>query len=361
MGIKVLKTTKYSFLSTFELIEKISRQDKSALNYFISNRKLLPFNNKRITLPEFLYKLRKDNFSPFILLFPNEKHLVIKLDMTYNRTLTKFTELKPDDVKKGLFCNKQYESLLEQIKDFKKKSPNYTELELEKGIEIIFKRMVVRHLRYEWKEVCRSNTRLYKRYPWKLPTGTIELKRPQHIDGRSFNKWLAEHVDNPNPEDKKEKYRIQKIIGDWFGSLSEIDISDIDYTLKESKDPYAEIEKYPEDFKTMLATEKSSNIESLRSAIRVLGKAKLYSLVKEILESHEFDESKDSEIQRKYGLSKSTFSRFAGRNWNINNREVPDLWKNIAAIVLKDPILEEHAISYSISKTIMDLLDKKEC
>lgn len=352
---------KYSSLSTFDLIEQIvTNHDQSLLNYFISNRKLLSYNSKRVVLPDYLYGLRNRKFYPFISISQYEKHLDLKLDLTYDRTLKKFTELSNTENENGPYCNKQYESLLRQLKGYKNDNPNALELELESECEKRFHKMIIRHLSYSWLEVCRSSNRLYQRYRWELATGTIELKKPLHIDGRSFNKWLTEHVDNPNPKEKGEKTRIQKIIDDWFGVLAEINSSEIDYKLKNKSDTYFEVEKYPKDFTTMIASEKASDIDQLRPSIRKMGKETIYKLVKRILENIQLEELKDAKIQKEFGLSKATYSRFAGREWKTNNSAVPDLWKNIAMMVTKDPIISEHAESIGVSENISKLLEKKE-
>jgi len=356
---KKMICSQFGYLSIIELLEKIVYEsDELVLNYFISNRKLLSFGNKRVLLPEYLINLKNDNFFPFISISPNESHLDIKLDSVYNRTLQKFTLLKEgNNYEFGPYCDRQYQSLLNQIKDFVNNNPSKTEIELEKEIEKRFQKMVIRHLSYSWLEVCRNSNKLYKRYRWELSTGTIELKKPQHIDGRSFKRWLVKHVEKPNPENNREKYRIQKIIDDWFGVPSEIDSADIEYKLKEDSDPYDTLEKYPEDFISMIASEKASSIKILRPAISKMGKSQVNGLVKKILESLQFDDLKDSQIQKEFGLSKSTYSRFAGRDWKENNNgEIPDLWKNIASIIIKDPVLLELAESICLDEELTNLI-----
>ncbi len=69
------KIIEYSYLSTFELIERISvQEDNNALNYFLSHRKLLTISGKRLLLPEQLQKLRKRRFSPYLILSNQEKN-----------------------------------------------------------------------------------------------------------------------------------------------------------------------------------------------------------------------------------------------------------------------------------------------
>jgi hypothetical protein len=217
--------------------------------------------------------------------------------------------------------------------------------------------MVIRHLKYSWLEVCRKTNRLYQRYRWVLADGAIELMKPIGIKGRTFTKWLEEHIENPDPSNKGEKYRIQQQIDNWFGHSSEIDYESIAYTQNDKPDPNFDIERYPENFTTLIANEKSVNINKLRPSISLLGPTKLKNFIKEILDNIMYDEDKDILIAKEYGLSKATYSRFAGKNWKNNiNREVPDLWKNIAHILASDPILIELATSLGINTDIDSIL-----
>ena len=66
-------------------------------------------------------------------------------------------------------------------------------------------------------------------------------------------------------------------------------------------------------------------------------------------------------IANEFGISKATYSRFAGRDWkNNNNGEVPDLWKNIAQIVTSNHILLETAISVGVKPVIDNILKSSQ-
>ena len=289
-----LNRIKYSILSTFELIEKISIQkDTAALNYFISNRKLFTFGNTRVLLPDYLFKLRANNFYPFLIISHNENDLEEKLDLIYDRTLQKLSVLKKySNEKEGPNCDKQYESLLNQLKHYVVVNPNHSEIEIEQEIETRFRRMVIRHLSYSWLEVCRITNRLYQRYPWELANGTIELKKPRGIDGRGFTRWLKENISNPDSTLKNEKYRIQKEIDDWFGHSAFIDFDSIE-SVKHGEYVYEDSEQYPEDIPTLVAVEKSANMNEMRPSIRSLREEKVKQFVKKILESILYDKNND--------------------------------------------------------------------
>jgi len=347
---------KYSSYSTLELIKRISiNKENSALNNFLSSRKLLFINSKRLLLPDYLQKLKEKRFYPFITIPNDETKLEEKLNLTYDRTLQKFTVLKINkDKLEGPFCDKQYETLYKQITNNKDLSYTQSQLEQELEIESLFKKMVIRHLKFSWLEVCRQTNRLYQRYRWEVDGGTIELKKPLRIDGREFTKWLSTHIDNPKSCAKDEKHRIQKEVDDWFGKSIEIDYSKIKNIQSGNLDPITETERYSEDFTTLIADEKSRNLIKLRPAIRDLGADNVKELVKKIVDDHIYEKNNDVSNVREFGISKATYSRFAGRNWEQdNNGKVPDLWKNIAEVVANDPVFYEIAISIGI-KAIID-------
>ena len=190
----------------------------------------------------------------------------------------------------GPYCDNQYKSLLKQLDAYKETNLNYSELELEHESEVILKKMLIRHLKYSWLEVCRMTNRLYRRYRWELPTGTIELKKPLYIDGRFFSKWLNENIKDPDPTKKSEKYRIQKEIDYWFGHSGFIDFDSIS-NINLGENDFEDSERYPEDFSTLVAIEKSENLNKLRPSIRSLGKEKVNQFVSRILDNILYDEN----------------------------------------------------------------------
>ncbi|MBI1931198.1 MAG: hypothetical protein HYS24_01510 [Ignavibacteriales bacterium] len=351
----------YASKAALELIKNIVfENNETALNYFLSNRKVIAYSNKRILLPEFLKKLRDNNFYAIITISRNEQHLEEKLDLTYNRTLQKFSVLQKNQEKiEGPYCNNQYQELLNQILEYQKQKKEATQIDVELKIEELLKRMIIRHIKYSWLEVCRMSNRLYQRYRWELPTGTIELKKPQGIDGRDFTEWLNKNIKDPNPLQKNEKYRVQKEIDDWFGHYIEVDYSDVENYHNKDENIYSESEKYPENFTELIADEKSKTADQQRPAIRNLGKEKIKDLVVRILEDILYEKKRDIKIAQEFGITKATYSRFAGSDWKKNEGgEVPDLWKNIAKIIMQNPILTELTASLGIKAVVNRILEK---
>jgi len=362
---------KYKHLSTLELINNIAlHSDNISLNQILSTRKLLVLDGKRWLLPEYLWQLKERSFYPFIYVDKNEKNVDEKIDLTYDRTLQKFSILKPPIIaseNEGPYCDNQYRELYKKINELKIEGEIYNELDCEREIEKILQNMVVRHLKYSWLEACRQTNHFYHRYRWELPTETMELRKPRWKKGNEFRRWLEINVRDGNNEKSLERKQVQKQIYDRFGHPTDMSIdvdNDIKHKLSVFVDPIEIMEK--EDmgnrFYESIENEKANNIQHLRPSIRKLGKQKVKELVHNILNNFINDDYNDITIANEFGLSKATYSRFAGKDWRKEKViEVPDLWRNIAHVVTSDPIFLEVAIELGVRDVIdIVLVAKKE-
>jgi len=341
----------YFQLSTFKLIKKIAvHSDAKALNHLLSYRKIFWLDGIRQLLPEFLLNLRKKYFNPYIIISDNEKNIDEKMDLVYERTLQKFSVLRPKNdnpIIEGPYCDNQYKRLYTKISEFENSQKDLTELYKEYEVEKIFQKQVIIHISYSWLESCRIKNRYYQRYTWKLKSRNIELKKPRWIEGNKFRKWLEKTFIDTNPNDSLVKEQIQKAIFSEFGFNRELRINNIgtnSIELSNNPDQNQKIDnEYIENhLYQKVADEKADNIHDLRPAIRNLGKKRVRKLVLKILYSYIENYYKDIEISKEFGLSKATFSRFAGSDWNKDNTEnkslkVPDLWKNMASVIVADP------------------------
>ena len=92
-----------------------------------------------------------------------------------------------------------------------------------------------------------------------------------------------------------------------------------------------------------------------------MGEDKIYELVLVILNALANEENNDASIADKFGLSKATFSRFAGRDWKRGGiLDIPDLWENMAKVVTSDPVFEEFAMENGVMEIIDIVLEIKE-
>ena len=354
-------------MSTLKLIERIAvKSDSKALNHLLSYRKLLKINKKRFLISDYLWHMKQSNFYPFVKVSDLEKDLAEKIDSVYDRTLQKFSILRPaknisDD--EGPFCNKQYEYLYSYACE---SLQNVSSLDEEIFIEQLFQNSVIRHIKYSWKESCRLVNKEYNRYRWELTRGTIELKKPHHITGHKFRIWLEENIPDVDTKRSGEKERIQKIINDNYGNMGDISIEEYgDRSLllstNENQENIITNNYIKGKFFNVIADEKANSVSDLRPSIASLGSKKVKELVMMILNSFADSEINDTAIFKKFGISKATYSRFAGSDWKKNNvdgieiKEVPDLWKNIAKVVNSDPHFFELVVSLGVNKTVENI------
>jgi hypothetical protein len=106
-----------------------------------------------------------------------------------------------------------------------------------------------------------------------------------------------------------------------------------------------------------VALKKALEIESLRPAIRALGKDTVHRLVLRILHDLADGCYHTTTIVKEFGLSKAALSRFAGVSWNrpsVTNAQTaaPDLWRNVAAVVMAEPAFLEAAATVGVTRVI---------
>jgi len=357
----------YSHLSSAELIKEITLGNKQVLNEFLTQRKLLTIDGTRHILPSYLFILKQNNFQPFIIIFNNnEKLLEQKMDLVYDRTLKKFSNFEPDDPQKtddGPYCNSYIKKLYDSVLKTQSKNPGLTLLQEEIEIERLFQKFVIKQINYSWKEVLRSTNTKYSRYRWHHNNEALELKRPSWIKTDKFKKWLGETFSKKQPI--ANRGFIQNIIYETYGYGENIDVEEHlewDHEVSIHEDPIeiSHSEYVQNSLYETVAEEKASNINDLRSAIRGLGKNKVKKLVLRILTEFVENSKKDIDIAREFKLSKATFSRFAGRDWKKNpDKTIPDLWENIAQVIIKNENFSEFAKGLGIIDIIQKITKRK--
>jgi len=363
-----MNDSNYSKLSTAELIEKIAlHSDGAALNELLSSRKLLWIgkNGVRRLLSDFLWELRQSRFSFYIFIRENEKAVDEKLDLVYDRTLQKFSVLKPlteTPSIKGPYCNNQYMRLHKEIRS-RINPRGYSQLDEEVEMARLFGKLVREQIAYSWLEACRITERTFIRYRWQVQGIHIELKRPSWMKGHEFRKWLEQHIDLNH----LERGFIQEQVNNTFGFGKHLDFDDIqerDTAVAVNPDPAETAERayLGKHLYERIADEKSESIHEQRPAIRKLGQEKVRQLVLRILNDYVEQGYKDVDIAKEFNLTKATFSRFAGRDWKKStdgsSTVVPDLWLNIAQIIHRDPHFSEAAIRLGI-KEMVDMIQQE--
>jgi hypothetical protein len=171
------------------------------------------------------------------------------------------------------------------------------------------------------------------------------VRLPVFIKGRERQQWLEKNIDKPDPIRPGERQRIQKIINRKL--VREILVSLDDVIEIKGGNNADELLDWNEtsgkSLAKVVAEEKAMNIHQQRRSIRTLGKIKLKKMILQIFEEISCDDYKDSEIAKDFGLTKATFSRFAGSRWSNLGSSIPDLWHNTAQVLKDHPIFRQVA------------------
>jgi hypothetical protein len=325
-------------------------------------------------LSEFVWKLRENT----IKLRDSKKTIIEDIDdAAYDLTIRKFAELplekdyseKKDNISKKLKqkqvdCRNYYRVVLSKLKDWKERNPDVSELDEERMIGEILQKLVVKHYHWSRREFLRKKRPFSVRYIHKINNKTISLWYPAGLRAEDFRKWVKQNLSKPVKDVSGEQNRLQGELDKLFyqGSLPLDEYMDSKSdTVLQSIEYTSETGLSAANLAKAVASDKLYRINALRPAIKKLGKKSLAQLIFRIFDDIDRDSFKDNEIANDFGLSKATFSRFAGSNWKNKSDpneivSVPDLWKNTAKVIASDPDFCETAHHAGILKYIRNII-----
>lgn len=240
-------------------------------------------------------------------------------------------------------------------------NPPGSKLEEETHAAAILQRFVRRHFLLSLLEAKRSTNEFWSRYAWRIGKYSICVWLPKFLKGRDRRAWLEENVKNPDPTRLDEHERIQRFIGGRFANMAFVPLQDslhedpTDAIIDESLDR----SQFGFSLARFVADEKSADIENQRRSIQNLGTDKLKQLVLRIFEDLDAGTFQDHRIAEDFGLSKSTFSRFAGSQWQASDtNKIPDLWLNTAQVLSTRPEFKEAAVEAGVWGEVEKALKK---
>ena len=343
--------SRYGFMSSVDLVtEIVERNDPGALDEWHENRSVFRYGHgEPLRFVEFLDSLRK--FAEKTQW--NGPQSVELADMTYDITLDKFSNLPVDasgsssssSKGKGPDCRLYFAAYLRRVKQSFAQSPPDGPIAEEIRAAKILQSFVRYHFYKSRQEAERRCNKFWSRYEWRVNGGPIWLYLPVSLDGNKRGEWLRKNIDNPDPSRPNERKRIQAIIDRNFVKERFVPLDDAGFIP--SNDTSHCWEQSEESFGRSLATvvseEKADNIHKLRPSIRMLGPEPLKTLILKIFEAIDCGQSVDGRLASEFGLSPSTFSRFAGSRWELSDTSSspPDLFRNVSEVLSEDPIFRE--------------------
>ncbi|MCJ7772605.1 MAG: hypothetical protein MUP22_05670, partial [Desulfobacterales bacterium] len=266
----------------------------------------------------------------------------------------------------GVDCRKCYRAFLQsmQSKTAQKKIESQSQEESLAGRTL--QNQVYRNL-YWSKLECERDISPSKRYTWKVNEHKFTLWYPSYMTSKKFKAWLEENVKDVNPKAPDEQKRIQSLIDTYLGRGYHVSLDEPGVERNLSvKEECSSIEFYDGlafvgSLAETVAQEKVRNIHELRPAIRRLGEEKIERLILQVFSDLTESEYDAGHIAKKHGISKATFSRFAGSKWvekigDVEVLNIPDLWKNTAEILAGSPVFMETVLTSGFAGKLEEIL-----
>jgi hypothetical protein len=327
--------------------EIINRRERQALLELHENRPVFRSRSGRsVLMAEFILELKDSD-----LAFRWCGRDPVVVDQAYDLTLAKFHDLPipsqdggPAEASEGPDCCFYYRAwqdyLAGELRDRPCASPVAAELRAADALE----RMVKRHFHLSCLECRRRAAKLVRRYTWKVNGDQLVLWLPVEMSGRRCRAWLQENVLDPDPGRPGERDRIQALVDRLLSRRRILSLDRLrkDGTLKDAavaEEPLTSVEEIPSfGLAGVIAEEKAENIEDQRPAIRAMGPERLKELIRTVFEALAEDRYHAERIAAAFGLSKATFSRFAGCEWSRSaavpdTASIPDLYRNTARVL----------------------------
>jgi len=366
--------------STVDLVYRIVEDsNRSALKVLFETRKL--FRTKaepQLSIGQYLIKLR-DKLAPPAACDIAQSDLA---DCAYDLTVSKYISFPDphaeDDIKfsryKGIRvdCRKYYSAFLRKIKRIKSQGKIRNQAEEELYAGRILQNLIYKNF-LRAKLDCKRVTPFSIRYIWEVMGKNVYLWYPSYLTARKFKGWLEENIEITSFKAPDVQKRIQSLIYANFrrGHHVSLDVPDVGqisvmgdaHSLMECYEGFA----FVGNLADRVALEKAKNIDKLRPAIKKLGKKRIQRMILQIFTALASGEYKPARIAAQYGINKSTFSRFAGRNWkeeieNFEIARVPDLWRNTAVILRDSPEFIETVLFSGVAgdlKIVLDIIERK--
>jgi hypothetical protein len=366
----------YSTASSRDLIRRVVEDsDRKSLNELLENRRLFFSNGRQLLLSEFLWRLRES-----LRKKAGSKTTVDEvIDSTYDLTLSKFSNLPGTESEtqsgdsqknseklkqKQIDCRNYYRVVLDRMEEWRKENPLASALDEEQAVGKILQDFVVRHFYLSRLEALRRQRPFSSRYAWKARGVAVTLWYPIEIPANIFREWLSEQPLVSNEDLNELRDRVQATIDAHYYLNRLVSVDDLADQLGAAEDHHGSAGDVPFLLARVVAIEKVNHIDELRPAIKSLGKKTLEQLILRIFGDLADERFEDGAIANDFGLSKATFSRFAGSQWRqrLTGKEgdaIPDLWRNTAKAIATDPIFLEAAQEAHVSSVVQRMLDSE--
>lgn len=348
-----------------------------AINELLDHRTPFVWNGSEVFIG--LYHLVANGIERCASLSP--RHRTEILDAARDLTLDKFTNLPPEALPEKFRKSapvgtedlqgeeeaihwpktdrrKYYKALANAVLADQEVTCAQSSIERESAVCAVFQRFVLRHIGLSLKEATRKFRNPFEsRYAWNIPgKGAITVFLPKYLSGPQRSAWLSDNVDDPCPGRKGERERVQSIIDERLAIPSFVSGPEIELGCTTSDMPNPRELAIRSDYPNMaryFSEEKAACLNALKPSIRKCGAEGVRTLVMARMQSLATGEKKDDALAREAGVSKAAYSRFAGSKWNS---AMPDLWRNVAKEISRDPVFREMAERAGVYRAAVEAL-----
>ena len=347
----------YGELPLVELIERIVRnEDRLALREFHERRTVFRYGHSGpLLLAEYVDLLHQEK-----LRCRHGRYVSIEVvDDARDLTINRFLYLPSADgaseagknsrnnrgKRQGINCRGYFRAFLE-FWDKTVAERRMSQVEAETRSARALQTHVAKHFEFALGECQRRVSGPMGRYTWQVNGTGMHLFMPSRMTGAQKRSWLEQNATPVDPTRPGERERVQDII-DHRLRVAVIAFTDMGDIPAECKEPWETLHDISATgLAEVIAQEKADNIDQLRPSIGRLGRKALKRMIRRIFGDVSEGHSRDGEVASEFGLSKATFSRFAGSRWaetGANSPSIPDLWLNTARILSNTPVFREAA------------------
>jgi len=361
----------YRSLDTIQLVKRIATDaDRAARDELIQYRRVFRWGDRdRLDLASYLRaRCHWMAARGGVAMAPEV------LDTAYEITIDKFTNIVEHaidedgtpvgdghDAASGIDCTNYFRAFLEQFGVHNQTLEGSVTAEVRS--EERLQQFVNRHFYLSLKEASRRCNKLVHRYEWSTDGVSVTLIMPRSMSGKEKRRWLDAHVPADIRRGKNAKHEIQNIVDRKLLSHAK------SHLLAEFRSRHLPRPHLPWSVEhgvsslglaRALADEKVHNIDSLRPAIRALGPSRLRNLILDVFAGLRTGRFEEGALAQRYGVSRSTFSRFCGSQWKRRSPsetplKVPDLWANLANLLANPEVFREAARTAGVWDEVADL------
>ena len=361
----------YGQMSLLELSEHIiTNGDLNALKELHDNRPLFHYKDGDLLLmANYLIKLKHRDIAKQ---WCGGDSMV--LEKAYDHALAKFLNIPKEYVNEcdhteteGPDCRYYYEAFYNYANARFEAKPPANVIKAELMAANILQRMVIRHFYLSCLECKRQGQDLIRRYGWKVNGRTLYIWLPTEMPGRRCQTWLWGNIPDVDPTRPGERDRVQTIINQLLRKPRIVPLYEMNGEIKNvpaKQNPLHSIieeEMSANGLARVVADEKADNIGQQRPAIRHLGEHKLKDLILGVFDGLACGDYEAVSFVAEFGLSKATFSRFAGCKWANSDdgtaNFVPDLWRNTAHILASNSYFIQMAQESGVWKRVCQVFD----